>query len=380
MVVHESIQRRDIIPVKEFENSKESIYHNPWSLNALNLLGWGLRQLGVERGFNPKLATGQFIVRQNIEDAGKALIKLTDMKRGRVDRIYSRKEFADFRDVLQPKELSDRDMDLLLRYLQRDKGYLVYDAQTVKLLATGDTATITHEDATIANLKSLIQDLEDQTKALEMRVNELATAAREAVSRKNKVSALAALRSKKLTESTLAKRHATLSQLEEIFLKIRQASDQVELVGVMESSATLLGALNKEIGGVERVDGVLDDLREQMGRVDEVENAIAEVAQGGAVDEGDIDDELEQMESEERKKVEDREKRAREEKEGREEEKMRRKLAELEDIERLAAEEASRATKERKAEKDGWREEIGLEESLEGMKRMSLDPPEHATV
>jgi charged multivesicular body protein 7 len=378
-VVQESIQRKHIVPAKEFEESRESIYHNPWSLNLLNLLGWGLRQLGVASGFNQRIATGRFIVLQNLEDAGKELIKRTERKRGRVERIYSRQQFAEFRTFLQPSELSDRDMDLLLRYLQRDKGYLVYDSQTVKLISPGETASITQEDSTIASLKSLIQDLKDQTKVLEKKVDELGITAREAVSRKNKVSALAALRSKNLTESTLSKRHATLSQLEEIFLKIEQASDQVELVRVMESSAKVLGKLNKEVGGVERVDEVLDDLREQMGQVDEVGNIIAEVSQGGAVDEGEVDDELEQMENEERKKVEDREKKEREEREVRERGETRRKLAELEEIERRATEEATRVAREKETGRDNRIEEVGLEESVEGLKRMSLDPPEHAT-
>ena len=362
------------MPIKEFEDSKESIYHNPWSLSPLNLLGWSLRQLGANRIFHPKLTSGQFIVRQNIEDAAKGLIKQTEKNRGRVERIYSREQFAQFASDLQPKELSNRDVDLLLRFLQRDKGYLVYDSQTVKLIAPGETATITQEDSTIANLKSLIADLEGQIKVLEKKIDELAVTAREAVSRKNKLSALATLRSKKLSESTLSKRHATLSLLEDIFLKIGQASNQVELVRTMESSAKLLGRLNKEVGGVERVDEVLDNLREQMGQVDEVGNIIGEVSHGGTIDESEVDDELERMENEERKKMEESQRRAREEKDEREGEETRRKFEELGEIERRAKE-ATRTAEER----EGRREDLGLEESLEGIKRMSLDPPEHAT-
>jgi charged multivesicular body protein 7 len=377
-VVQESIRHKDIIPAKEFIESKESIYHNPWSLNPLNLLGWGLRQLGVTGAFGSRVATGQFVVLQNLEDAGKELIRRTEGKRGRVERVYSRKQFAEFRDVLQPRPLSDRDMEVLLRFLQRDKRFLVYDSHTVKLISPGEPTTITHEDSTIASLKSLIQDLEEQTKVLEKKVDNLTIAARDAVSRKNKVSALATLRSKKLTETTLSKRLATLSQLEEIFLKIEQAADQVELVRVMENSATVLGKLNKEVGGVDRVDEVLDGLRDQMGQVDEVGNIIAEVSQTGAVDEGEVDDELEQLENEERKKIEEREQKERARKEEMERQETERKLAELEAVEKRAAEEAARRSKEKEAAKDGRSEEAELEESMEGMKRMSLDPPEHA--
>lgn len=378
-VVQEGIQRKDIIPAKEFLESKESIYHNPWSLNPLNLLGWGLRQLGLTGSFNPKVLTGQFILLKNLEEAGKELIKRIEEKRGRTERVFSRKQFAEFRDGLETRELSERDMDILLRFLHRDKGVLVYDSHTVKLINAGEAATMTQEDSTIASLKDLIRDLERQTNVLEKKVEELAIKAREAVSRKNKVSALAALRSKKLVESTLSKRHATLSQLEEIFLKIEQASDQVELVRVMENSASVLRGLNKKVGGVERVDEVVTDLREQMGQVDEIGNVIAEAGPAGAVDETEVDDELELMEAEERKKEDEIEKRAKEERELREAEDTRQKLAELKEIERRAQEEATRADKEKEEDNGNGEKDKGMEESLEGFKRMSLDPPEQAS-
>ena len=105
--------------------------------------------------------------------------------------------------------------------------------------------------------KTLIKDLEMQTEVLTKKVDELAATAKDAVARKNRVSALAVLRSKKLAETTLTKRHATLAQLEEVFSKIEQAADQVELVSIMEASTRVLTGLNEEVGGVERVD---DDL------------------------------------------------------------------------------------------------------------------------
>jgi charged multivesicular body protein 7 len=385
-VVQESIQRREIIPVAQFQDAKESIYRNPWSLNPLNLVGWGLRQLGlVGASNNPKLVSGKFVVVQNLEDAATELAKRTEGRRGRVERIYARKLFKEeFRDVLGARQqLSDADMELFLRFLQRDKGMLVWDSQTVKLRSAGDTSTtITQEEHTIASLTGLIRDLESQTKILGSRVEELGSTAREAVSRKNKVSALAALRSKKLAESTLTKRHATLSQLEEVLLKIEQAADQIELVRVMEGSAKVLAGLNKEVGGVDRVDQVLDGLREQMGQVEEIGTVIAEAAQGGVVDEGEVDDELEMMENEEKKKQEEREKREKEEKERREAEETRQKLAQLEEIEKRAKEDAVKMhTDKEKGEKGAEKEEgvKEIDESAELFKRMSLDPPEQAT-
>ena len=65
------------------------------------------------------------------------------------------------------------------------------------------------------------------------------------------MSALAALRSKKLNETALAQRTETLSQLEEVYSKVEQAADQVAIVRVMEASAGVLRNLHAEVGGVE---------------------------------------------------------------------------------------------------------------------------------
>jgi len=374
-VVSDAVQKREMLVLKEFLESKESIYRSRWRVPGIGeILGWGLKQLGLGFG-GGRIDTGRLVLLSNLEAAGKSFEARTKEQRSRVERIYSLRSFKEsYRDLLGPStSLSDADFEVLLRYLQRDKGVLSWDGETVKLQAPGEVGGITSEDTTIASLKTLIADLEAQTKVLERKVDELNLTARQAVEKKNRVSALAALRSKKLAETTLGKRHATLAQLEEVFVSIEQAADQVELVRVMEGSAKVLAGLNKEVGGVERVDDVVDQLREQTGQVDEVGNVIAEAGQTG-VDEGEVDDELEAMEREEKRKVDEVERREREERERREAEETRKRLDALGEAERLAREKGAEKQSEKTEEP-----EQGLEESVEGLKRMSLDPPEKVT-
>ena len=111
-----------------------------------------------------------------------------------------------------------------------------------------------------------------------------------------------------MAEKTLSQRSATLHQLEEVYAKLEQAVDQIEVVRVMESSAVALKGLNKQIGGVERVEDVIDDLREEMGKVDEVSGVIKEpLTDQAAFDEGELDDELEAMEKEQKTQEDERE-------------------------------------------------------------------------
>lgn len=376
-VVQEGIATKQLVPEKEFMASQQSIYANPWNLNPLNLLGWGLKQLGLIGTVGNTLPRGQvrLVVLANLEEAAKAFDMRTRGARGKgkAERVWTRQAFEkEFDDLISPTaSLSRSDWDVLLKFLDRDKEVLVYDKNTVKLRADGETSAITQEDATIANLKTLIRDLEVQVKVLETRVEELAITAKQAVEKKNRVSALAALRSKKLTETTLGKRHATLAQLEEVFVKIEQATDQVELVRIMEASTNVLVGLNKQVGGVERVDNVVDSLREQMGQVDEVGNVLAEQGREG-VDETEVDEELEEMEKVEREKREETEKKEREERERKAAEETRKRLDTLEEVGRQARENAT-AEKEKHQDTSA---ENALEESMEGLKRMSLDPTE----
>jgi charged multivesicular body protein 7 len=293
--------------------------------------------------------------------------------KGRVEAIFSKTGFREsFGDVLGTTNmLSEMDMELFLKFLVRDKELIAYDGQTIKIKLNSQTrrtpTTITTEDTTIASLKSLIKDLEVQTMVLTKRVDELGRTAKEAVARKNRVSALATLRSKKIAENTLTKRHATLAQLQEVFSSIEQAADQIELIHIMEASSKVLLGLNKEVGGVERVDDIVEELREQMAQVDEVGNVIAEIGQASTLDEAEVDDELEAMEHEEREKREAIDKAAREEKEKQEVSVTRQKLESLQEVEKWA--------KEKAAKNQASDVNIGME--LEGeLNRLSLEPDE----
>ena len=157
----------------------------------------------------------------------------------------------------------------------------------------------------------------------------LSATARQAVKNSNRVSAQSALKSKKIAESTLSHRSATLHQLEEVYAKLEQAVDQVEVVRVMEASATTLKSLNKQIGGVERVEDVIEDLREEMGKVDEVSGVIKEPLNDQAViDEGELDDELEALEREEKDKQEEKQAEERKKQEEKQAEEMKKRLEE----------------------------------------------------
>lgn len=201
-------------------------------------------------------------------------------------------------------------------------------------------------------------------------MHRLAEKTQKAVSVKNRVSALAALRSKRIVESSLTQRSQVLSQLEEIFAKIEQAANQVDVVHVMEASSGVLQGLHAEIGGVERVEDVVKELKDKMSKIDEIGDLLLEAGSNPVVlDDNAIDDEMEALF--EQKQLEDEE---------REAQNVKQRLAAIEGSERtktvspdksplpLRPQEASQA----KTSAEGL-ENFSLVDNIEALDPMSLD-------
>ena len=162
----------------------------------------------------------------------------------------------------------------------------------------GETSTtLSTQDKTIASLKTLIADINIQIAMLSTRILTLSETAQKAIDSKNRTSALAALRSKKTSESILTQRTETLAQLEEIYDKIEQAADQVAIIGIMEASTGVLRNLHDQVGGIGKVEDIIEGLRDEISKANEIGGAIEAGAQEGSViDESAVDEELESLE------------------------------------------------------------------------------------
>ncbi|CRK19460.1 hypothetical protein BN1723_011884 [Verticillium longisporum] len=193
------------------------------------------------------------------------------------------------------------------------------------------------------------------TTLLAARVDTLAADAKAAVGKRNNAAAMRLLREKKTAEATLGRRGAALLQMEEIAARIQQARDQVQFVKVMEGSAGVLKQLNAEVGGVERVEGVVDALREQMADTDEVGRILASAGEVEVIDDGEIDDELRALEKAEEDRVEAEKQAERDAQQAKEAEATRKRLEEAGSVPETEAESEAAA------------------KTAEQLERMSLD-------
>lgn len=255
-------------------------------------------------------------------------------------RIFSQELFAStFASCIGVDAFSSNDLAVLLTHLSRDRSAISFSPQTHTIKFKSPTepepSPITPEDVNIASIRTLISSIEPQIEQLTARLADLDRTAKEAVAKKNLTAAKSALRSKKLVDTNLQQRTATLAQLEDVYAKIEQAADQVEMVRVMEASSQTLRSLNKQTGGVEKVQDIMEGLRDEMMNVEEIGRVVNE-GSAGEIDEGEVEDELEEMERLEREKVENAERAEREAKEARDAEvqaeETRRRLAQLDQL------------------------------------------------
>ncbi|KAF7118142.1 hypothetical protein CNMCM5793_007535 [Aspergillus hiratsukae] len=355
-VLDEAIRKHTMVPLQVFKasalSSQQSQWRiiNPGALSPWNVMTWGMKQL---RGFvvgtdtpetSARLQVQELVLVENLKEAADRVVKQTvGGSQSKMDLVYSKEHFTEeFATVLN-----------------KDRA-IAYDGKTIRFRPSNDSPRdITEQDTTIASIKSLMSTMTKQVDRLESKIEELNLTAKVALQKKNRVTALAAVRSKKLAEHNLKQRLDTLTQLEEVYSKIENATDNVEYVRVMEASTGVLRGLHTQIGGVERVEDVVEELREEMSKVDEIGNIMNEVAP--EIDETELDDELEEMEN--------RERQAREEKEA---EETRKKLAELDDLEQKAKEAARTAASEQSVES-------AIEESIERLSHMSVEEGPGAT-
>lgn len=247
---------------------------------------------------------------------------------------------------------------MMVRYVHlHDSSVCFFNAkcvQTIKFRSSSDTSReISQQDTAIGSIKTTLSTMTKQVESLEKKIAELNATAKTALHNKNRISALAALRSKKLAEHNLQQRLDTMTQLEEVYSKIEQAQDQVQFVQVMEASTGVLHGLNTQIGGAARVEDVVDELRDEMSKVDEVGTIMNEA--GPQIDETELDDELEELESKERQVEEEREA-----------EKTRQNFAELDNLE-LRTKEAARTNSAEQGV------DTALEENIGRLSRMSVE-------
>lgn len=302
-VARAAISRGEWTPVKHFMDSSESIYHKAGllsRLSPLNILNWGLKFV-YDPAKKAEECSGQcYVVFKNVERlSDQILAKLVQTQvSSYCDHVTTRPLFLKHIHSIRPNDpsLSNQDFDVLLRFLARDKKVVQLDSSSniIKFVDPATTSEgITQSDVAVAHIKSTLETLKTQIADLSKRIQDCSIAAKLAISKDQKLLALSSLKSRKQVEGVYASRTDTYGQLEAILIKIDEAATNKGIITAMEQGAFVLETLTKEIGGITRVDEVMERVRESIAATDEIGAAIAQSEQN--IDEGEVEEEYEAL-------------------------------------------------------------------------------------
>ncbi|KAG6005903.1 hypothetical protein E4U21_007537 [Claviceps maximensis] len=293
--IRDAISCRKFIPLGSFLSPSPMTHPSTLASLTWKAAGWAF---GMLRGTNTDggqdvLPTGRYVLTSNVDAVCQAFQTQLAGKVTRFDRVFTKIHFQTSiaNNLVPGLLLSEEDVEVLLVSLSRDRHLIDYDGAIVRIRDTSDESAISQEDAAAASIKELIANIKHQVDILNSRLAQLHNEAKTALQSSNRIAARAALKSKKLAEMSLSQRYSTLNQLEDVALKIEQASDQVQLVKILDSSASALKSLNSRVGGSARVEEVMDQIREQMCETDEVAAILSETTTE-YVDESELDEEL----------------------------------------------------------------------------------------
>lgn len=312
-VLQDAVKKGAFVPAQDWLVSTDSIYDKSWfKLPKVSIGGIlnGAWQLSRDKLLGPstQLPSGSFVAVANVEALAE---KISNLQRSLpnvsiADRIYSKAAFFErFRHTLTADApITARDLDVLLVHMVRDRHEVAIEGSTIKFKADTEDrpAPVTQEDAAMAELHDAIGRVQARLALLHENISKSGLAAREAVQLKQLTRAKTCLRSKKLSESS-AEHYTNLAvQLEESYMKLQQAADHVGMLEAMKAGAEAMALLNKQVGGAEGVQKVMDLVNEEIATTDEITTIINESAT--PVDESEIDDEFAELEKSERESQE----------------------------------------------------------------------------
>ncbi|KAG8748278.1 hypothetical protein FRC10_007668 [Ceratobasidium sp. 414] len=250
-------------------------------------LWWALQQAGLAGSDDVVKETwGDFVILANVETTAKAVLAAQRAK-GAIGPSAALYSFASFRQqfgTLAPPypgaSLSETDIRVLVKHLERDGGSVVVDRQAdvIKFVEEGSSEqeTITSVDKGILEMAITVSKLQEQVDEIQKQIEERGEKIKAMLRKKQNALALSLLRSRKQLEALLKQRLGALETVQTVLMKVETAAGDVAIMKTYETStATLKELLADPRLQREHVDQTMDNMAEALANHKEVEDAIA---------------------------------------------------------------------------------------------------------
>jgi len=311
-----------LISLTQFLTDTKSVYDPGWlpyriaSYVIGKPLWWALQQLNV---VNPeeyvgghagdserwRKIKGDYVVLSLVERAADGVLRKQEAKTGisLADSLYKfdsfKKEFA--ADALPGATLSEQDLRVVLKFLERDKTAIVVEGEAIKFLDAAEASRreITAVDTGILELKTGVENLQAQVDDIQKQLTRRSDGITEALRAKRKEVAMNHLRMRKQLEALLVKRLASLETLQSTLIRVEAAAGDVEIMkSYQTSAATLREVLAHPLLQRDEVDETMEAVASANADAQEIDEIIrfgAEVAQADIIDDSELNAELQNL-------------------------------------------------------------------------------------
>ncbi|TFK30084.1 hypothetical protein FA15DRAFT_580927 [Coprinopsis marcescibilis] len=316
---------RSFIPITEFMNLKASIYATsslPVRLVSYVVgkpLWWALEHAGVvgDEGIfgsstserNKSTAWhGDYVLIPSLETVADAIMEAQrDSETTTADALYTWPCFSrTFAHVLDDSfdQIDKQDLKVLLKYLERDRGLVVYDKDVIKFVesdADVEERSITAVDRGVLELKNVVESLAQQLESLQNKIDRCTREASISMKQGRKSIALNHLRLRKQLHELLDKRLNSHATLESTLLTVEAAMEDREIMESYQSStATLKAILAHPSLQRENIEKTMEALAEANTDAHEVDEAIkvgGDIALGvdANISDAEVEEELEAL-------------------------------------------------------------------------------------
>lgn len=161
----------------------------------------------------------------------------------------------------------------------------------------GGGASRTNTANTVVNLRESIATQEKREQHLEKKIDQLTAEAKAKMAKKDKKGALFALKRKKLYEAEIDKIANIKMTLETQVMNLESAAQNAETFKAMNAGKNAMSNIREDTN-IEKVDDLMDEIKEEMEMADEISNALAQPVDPLLTDEDDLLAELQELEAE----------------------------------------------------------------------------------
>lgn len=145
---------------------------------------------------------------------------------------------------------------------------------------------------TILKIRGALDTQEKREAHLQKKIDALTAEAKAKLAKKDKKGALFAMKRKKMYEGEMEKIENVKMTLETQVMNLESAAQNAETFKVMKTGTDAMKQVRQDVG-IDNVDDMMDDIKEEMDMANEISNAIAAPVDPYAHDEDDLLAELE---------------------------------------------------------------------------------------